>query len=71
MFRDRRRDVRQNSRPLSWAFCAVNVVTELITSSSLKSVLSMSSRPASIFEKSRMSLITASSDVPALWTLLT
>ena len=61
----------RNSSPFSCAFCAVSVVTELITSSSLKSVVSMSSRPASIFEKSRMSLMMASSDVPALWILLT
>ena len=61
----------RNSRPLSCAFWAVSVVTELITSSSRKSVFSMSSLPASIFEKSRMSLMMASSDVPALWTLLT
>ena len=37
----------------------------------LKSVVSRSSLPASIFEKSRMSLMIASSEVPALWTLLT
>ena len=59
------RRATRNSRPLSWAFCAVSVVTELITSSSLKSVVSMSSLPASIFEKSRMSLMMASSEVPA------
>ena len=61
----------RNSRPLSCAFWAVSVVTELMTSSSRKSVVSMSSLPASIFEKSRMSLMIASSEVPALWTLLT
>ena len=49
----------------------VSVVTDPITSSSLKSVVSMSSLPASIFEKSRMSLITPRSDVPALWILPT
>ena len=61
----------RNSSPLSWAFWAVRVVTEAITSSSEKSVVSMSSFPASILEKSRISLMMPSSDVPALWTLLT
>ncbi len=53
----RERHRTRNSSPLSCAFWAVSVVTELITSSSWKSVVSMSSLPASIFEKSRMSLM--------------
>ncbi len=59
----------RNSRPFSWAFCPVTVVTVEITSSSWNGVVSRSSLPASIFEKSRMSLMIPSSDVPALWTL--
>jgi hypothetical protein len=51
---DARRDVRQNSSLLA-GFCAVSVVTELITSSSLKSVVSISG--ASLDFQSRMSLI--------------
>jgi hypothetical protein len=61
----------KNSSPFSCAFCAVSVVTEAITSSSLNSVVSMFSLPASIFEKSRMSLITPSREMPALWILPT
>ena len=61
----------RNSRPLSCAFWPVTTATCCITWSSLKVVDSMSSRPASILEKSRMSLITVSSEVPALWILPT
>ena len=59
----------RNSSPFSCAFCPVTVVTDEITSSSWNDVVSRSSRPASIFEKSRMSLMMPRSDVPAAWTL--
>ena len=44
----------------------VTVVTPRMTSSRLKSVDSMSSLPASILEKSRMSLMMPSSELPAV-----
>ncbi|OQC01480.1 MAG: hypothetical protein BWX79_02913 [Alphaproteobacteria bacterium ADurb.Bin100] len=45
-------------------------MTESMTSSRRNAVFSMLSLPASILEKSRMSLITASSEVPAVWILV-
>jgi hypothetical protein len=51
---------------LSEAFWPVIVITEAITSSIRNGTVSISSRPASILEKSRMSLVIPSRETPAL-----
>ena len=61
----------KNSSPFSWAFWPVRVATELTTWSKSKSVVSSFSLPASTLEKSKISLMIPSREVPALCTLLT
>ena len=58
-----------SSRPFAWAFSATTDDTCSSVSSSRNSTASISSLPASILEKSRISLITPSSDCPARWIL--
>ncbi|MNR39354.1 hypothetical protein D3C85_1575610 [compost metagenome] len=60
-----------SSSPLSAAFCPTSDDTFSSTSSSRKLTVSSSMRSASTLEKSRMSLMMPSSEVPALWILLT
>ena len=50
-----------SSRPFWWARSATVLSADSISASSANSMVSRSSRPASIFEKSRMSLMTDSS----------
>ena len=56
-----------SSRPLATAFSWMKSVTLPITFSSSKSTDSTLMRPDSIFEKSRMSLMTPSRCWPARW----
>ena len=56
-----------SSRPFAVAFSAMKSVTLAITASSSKSTDSTLIRPDSIFEKSRMSLMTPSRCCPARW----
>jgi hypothetical protein len=58
--------LNRSSRSLSWIFCATMVEMLLITESISNVTFSMSSLPASILEKSRISLIMDRSEVPAL-----
>ena len=53
-----------NSRPLRWACSASNAVVSSTRVRKSKSIISMASLPASILEKSRMSLMTVRSASP-------
>ena len=53
----------------SWALTVIRLARLSSTSSRLKGTASISSLPASILEKSRMSLMIPSSEVPAVWIL--
>ena len=53
----------------SLALCPISVLTLPSTSSTQNGMVSIVSAPASIFEKSRMSLMMPSNDTPAVWIL--
>jgi hypothetical protein len=57
-----------SSKCFSLARCPISVLTLPSTSSTQNGMVSIVSAPASIFEKSRMSLMMPSNDTPAVWT---